>query len=223
MLGPLHLLIVLQWAGSWPMLKMTMRIMTMWLIVMIVEGAALSQMMGELKSESFSRWCSLDCCRCFFSFIVVTVNHNPAMSWTASNSSKQGQIRKLPGIEKSAKAPWLPWWMTFSFSSPAVTGSRSEKNLMSLPYRSAPAQLIRELCCVLQLYKTPCCTAQWSRCQLGCSCGKNFFHVFWADATGAYYPKLEFENHKNQYFSWLLKSEHVETNIFGDRMSKLTI
>ena len=37
------------------MLKMTTRIMTMWLIVMMVEGAALSQMMGELKSESFSR------------------------------------------------------------------------------------------------------------------------------------------------------------------------
>ena len=49
------------------------------------------------------------------------------------------------------------------------------------------------------------------------------FHVFWAVATGAYYPKLEFENHKNQYFSWLLRSEHVETNIFGNRMSKSTI
>ena len=49
------------------------------------------------------------------------------------------------------------------------------------------------------------------------------FHVFWAVATGAYYPKLEFENHKNQRFSWLLRSEHVETNIFGNRMSKLTI
>ena len=54
--------------------------------------------------------------------------------------------------------------------------------------------------------------------------------------TGAYYPpvattwsrnigfcdshnmlkmaKLEFENHKNQYFSWLLRSEQVKTNIF---------
>ena len=42
-------------------------------------------------------------------------------------------------------------------------------------------------------------------------------------ATGAYYPKLEFENHKNQYFSWLLRSEHVKTNIFGNRMTKLTI
>ena len=49
------------------------------------------------------------------------------------------------------------------------------------------------------------------------------FHVFWAVATGAYYPKLEFENHKNQYFSWLLRSEYIETNIFGNRMSKLTI
>ena len=47
--------------------------------------------------------------------------------------------------------------------------------------------------------------------------------VFQVVATGAYYPKLEFENHKNQYFSWLLRSEHVETNIFGNRMSKLTI
>ena len=48
-------------------------------------------------------------------------------------------------------------------------------------------------------------------------------------ATGAYYPpvattlKLEFENHKNQYFSWLLGSEHLKTNIFGNRMTKLTI
>ena len=58
------------------MLKMMTRIMTMWLIVMMVEGAALSQMMGELKSESFSRRCSLDCCRCFFSLIVVAVNQN---------------------------------------------------------------------------------------------------------------------------------------------------
>ena len=35
--------------------------------------------------------------------------------------------------------------------------------------------------------------------------------------------KLEFENHKNQYFSWLLRSEQVKTNIFGNRMTKLTI
>ena len=35
--------------------------------------------------------------------------------------------------------------------------------------------------------------------------------------------KLEFENHKNQYFSWLLRSEHVETNIFGNLTTKLTI
>ena len=46
------------------------------------------------------------------------------------------------------------------------------------------------------------------------------FHVFQVIAIGAYYPKLEFKNHKNQYFSWLLRSEHVETNIFGNRMSK---
>ena len=32
--------------------------------------------------------------------------------------------------------------------------------------------------------------------------------------------KLEFENHKNQYFSWLLRSEQVKTNIFGNRMTK---
>ena len=49
------------------------------------------------------------------------------------------------------------------------------------------------------------------------------FHVFEVVATGAYYPKLEFENHKNQYFSWLFRSEHVRTNIFGNRMTKLTI
>ena len=49
------------------------------------------------------------------------------------------------------------------------------------------------------------------------------FHAFQVIATGAYYPYLEFENHKNQYFLWLLRSEHVETNIFGNRMSKLTI
>ena len=49
------------------------------------------------------------------------------------------------------------------------------------------------------------------------------FHVFQVIATGAYCPKLEFENHKNQYFSWLLRSEHVKTNIFGNRMTKLTI
>ena len=35
--------------------------------------------------------------------------------------------------------------------------------------------------------------------------------------------KLEFENNKNKYFSWLLRSEHVKTNIFGNRMTKLTI
>ena len=35
--------------------------------------------------------------------------------------------------------------------------------------------------------------------------------------------KLEFENHKKQYFSWFLRSEHVKTNIFGNRMTKLTI
>ena len=34
--------------------------------------------------------------------------------------------------------------------------------------------------------------------------------------------KLEFENHKNQYFSWLLRSEHFKINIFGNRMTKLT-
>ena len=31
--------------------------------------------------------------------------------------------------------------------------------------------------------------------------------------------KLEFETHKNQYFSWLLRSEQVKTNIFGNRMT----
>ena len=49
------------------------------------------------------------------------------------------------------------------------------------------------------------------------------FQVFQVVATGAYYLKLEFENHKNQYFSWLLRSEHVKTNIFGKRMTTLTI
>ena len=49
------------------------------------------------------------------------------------------------------------------------------------------------------------------------------FHVFQVVATGAYYPKVEFENHKNQYFSWLLRSEQVKTNIFGNRTTKLTI
>ena len=49
------------------------------------------------------------------------------------------------------------------------------------------------------------------------------FHVFQVIARGAYYPKLEFENHKNQYFSWLLRSKHVKTNIFGNCMTKLTI
>ena len=34
---------------------------------------------------------------------------------------------------------------------------------------------------------------------------------------------LEFENHRYQYFSWLLISEHVKKNIFGNRMTKLTI
>ena len=52
-------------------------------------------------------------------------------------------------------------------------------------------------------------------------------------ATGVYYhpvattrsilAKLEFENHKNQYFSWLLRSEQVKANIFENRMIKLTI
>ena len=51
------------------------------------------------------------------------------------------------------------------------------------------------------------------------------FHVNQEVATGAYCPKLEFENHKKkkQYFSWLLRSEHVKTNIFGNLMTKLTI
>ena len=35
--------------------------------------------------------------------------------------------------------------------------------------------------------------------------------------------KLEFENHKNQYFSWLLRSEQVKANIFENRIIKLTI
>ena len=35
--------------------------------------------------------------------------------------------------------------------------------------------------------------------------------------------KLEFENHKNQYFSWLLRSEQVKSNIFENRLIKLTI
>ena len=47
--------------------------------------------------------------------------------------------------------------------------------------------------------------------------------VFQAVATGAYYPKLAFENHKIQYVSWLLRSDHVKTNIFGNRMTKLTL
>ena len=49
------------------------------------------------------------------------------------------------------------------------------------------------------------------------------FHVNQEVATGAYCQKLEFENPKKQYFSWLLRSEHVKTNIFGNRMTKLTI
>ena len=35
--------------------------------------------------------------------------------------------------------------------------------------------------------------------------------------------KLEFESQKNQYFSWLLRSEQAKTNIFGNRVTKLTI
>ena len=31
--------------------------------------------------------------------------------------------------------------------------------------------------------------------------------------------KLEFENHKDQYFSWLLRSEQVKTNIFENSLS----
>ena len=34
--------------------------------------------------------------------------------------------------------------------------------------------------------------------------------------------KLEFENHKKQYFSWLLRFDYVKTNVFGNRMTKLT-
>ena len=49
------------------------------------------------------------------------------------------------------------------------------------------------------------------------------FHVNQEVATGAYCPKLEFENPKKQYFSWLLRSEHIKTNIFGNLMTKLTI
>ena len=94
MLGPLHLLIVLQWAGCWPMLmlKMTTRITIMWLIVMMVEGAALSQMMGELKSESFSRRCSLDCCRCFFSLIVVAVSSPWLLSLSIRTECLPGNV-----------------------------------------------------------------------------------------------------------------------------------
>ena len=42
-------------------------------------------------------------------------------------------------------------------------------------------------------------SAQWSRCQLGCSGSQNF-PCIWAVATGAYYPKVEFENHKKTLF-----------------------
>ena len=109
MLRPLHLLIVLQWALCWPMLmlKMMTRITTMWLIVMMIEGAALSQMMGELKSESFSRRCSLDCCRCFPSLIVVAVNQNWVFAWPCpkplpipANKGKSENWRELRNLQR---------------------------------------------------------------------------------------------------------------------------
>ena len=65
-------------------------------------------------------------------------------------------------------------------------------------------------------------TAQCSGCQLGCSNSKNFPCIS-GSCYRSIFSKLEFENHKNQYFSWLLKSEHVKTNIFGNRRTKLTI
>ena len=45
-------------------------------------------------------------------------------------------------------------------------------------------------------------SAQCSRCQLGCSIAPvvKIFHVFQVVATGAYYQKLEFENHKKTIF-----------------------
>ena len=119
----------------------------------------------------------------------------------------------------------------------------------------------------------PYCSAQWSRCQLGCSGSQNLpgsnyrriicscsYYMEHAKillqqireqivlqqqqqeyAPGSYYrsilsscsyyleqimlkmAKLEFENHKNQYFSWLLRFELVQTNIFENCMIKLTI
>ena len=34
---------------------------------------------------------------------------------------------------------------------------------------------------------------------------------------------LESENNKNYYFTCLLKPEHVKTNVFGSRITKLNI
>ena len=63
-------------------------------------------------------------------------------------------------------------------------------------------------------------SAQCSRCQLGCSGSQNFPCI-----SGSCYRSIlsEIRDWKSQYFSWLLKSEHVKTNIFGNCMTKLTI
>ena len=78
------------------------------------------------------------------------------------------------------------------------------------------------LCLVFLYWTIDAFTAQWSSCQLGCFCNQNFPCI-----SGSCYrsisSELEFENHKYQYFSWLLRSEHVKINIFGNRMTKLTI
>ena len=95
--------------------------------------AQIRVILSPMQPWLLSLFLLLDCCHCQSELSVC-----PAMSWTASYSSKQGQIRKLTGIEKSAKAPWLPWWITFSFSPPAVRKQIWKTNLMSLPYRSAP-------------------------------------------------------------------------------------
>ena len=151
---------------------------------------------------------------------------------------------------------------------------KTNKYLRELIGYESCSKMTKSLQCIdTKILRNSQYTAQWSRCQLGCSGSQNLpgsnyrriicscsYYMEHAKiliqqireqivlqqqqqeyAPGSYYrsilsscsyyleqimlkmAKLEFENHKNQYFSWLLRSEQVKTNIFGNRMTKLTI
>jgi len=54
-------------------------------------------------------------------------------------------------------------------------------------------------------------SVQCSRCQLGCSTSQNFPCIS-GNSYRSILSEIDFENHKKQYFSWLLRSQHIKTN-----------